>query len=331
MKISEIRQKSIKSIKSAFLSSGNESLRSQAETASLDVDLIISHFTGRDRTWVLFHRDFELDGGTEKKIASAVEKRKNGLPVAYITSHKEFYGLDFYVNPSVLIPKPDTEVLVDFAADEILDKYSSSFSKNLPLYIPLVCDMCAGSGCVGLSVLRELEKRFSALDGRGEEWAKTDNLPKFVLADLSLDALEVAKKNVQSLLSGDLRQRVRFVQSNLFEQIPFVFDVIVTNPPYVPHSQSVELLEDGRSEPLLALDGDVDGNGNPSGSDDGLALIRRLVPECYAHLSKNGVLLMETGEYNAEETAELFKKAGFRNVHIELDLSEKMRDVIGTK
>ena len=81
----------------------------------------------------------------------------------------------------------------------------------------------------------------------------------------------------------------------------------------------------------MALDGDVDENGNPSGSDDGLALIRRLVPECYAHLSKNGVLLMETGEYNAEETAELFKKSGFRNVHIELDLSEKMRDVIGTK
>ena len=334
MKISEIRQKSIKSIKSAFLSSGSESLKSQAETASLDVDVIISHFTGRDRTWVLFHRDFELDGETEKKIGAAVEKRKSGLPVAYITSHKEFYGLDFYVNPSVLIPKPDTEILVDFAVDEILDKYPASFSKNLPLYIPLVCDMCAGSGCIGLSVLKELEKRFSSQSGicsGGENFLKSENLPKIVLADLSLDALEVAKKNAQALLSGGLQRRVRFVQSNLFEQIPFVFDVIVTNPPYVPHSQSVELLTDGRSEPLLALDGDVDEDGNPSGSDDGLALIRRLVPECYAHLSKNGVLLMETGEYNAEETAELFKKAGFRNVHIELDLSEKMRDVIGTK
>ena len=333
MKISEIRQNSIKFIKSAFLSSGNESLKSQAETASLDVDVIISHFTGRDRTWVLFHRDFELDCEAEKKIWAAVEKRKTGLPVAYITSRKEFYGLDFYVNPSVLIPKPDTEVLVDFAVDEILDKYPSSFSKNLPLYIPLVCDMCAGSGCVGLSVLKELERRFSAQNGicGCADFLKAENLPKFVLADLSLDALEVAKKNAQSLLGGDLQRRVRFVQSNLFEQIPFVFDVIVTNPPYVPHSQSVELLTDGRSEPLLALDGDVDENGNPSGSDDGLALIRRLVPECYAHLSKNGVLLMETGEYNAEETAELFKKAGFRNVHIELDLSEKMRDVIGTK
>lgn len=332
MKISEIRQKSIKSIKSAFLSSGNESLKSQAETASLDVDLIISHFTGRERTWVLFHRDFELDGETEKKIEAAVERRKTGLPLAYITNRKEFYGLDFYVDPSVLIPKPDTEILVDFAVDEILDKYPASFSNNLPLYIPLVCDMCAGSGCVGLSILRELEKRFSSQNGiGGETILKSENLPKFVLADLSLDALEVAKKNAQSLLSDDLRRHVRFAQSNLFEQIPFVFDVIVTNPPYVPHSQSVELLTDGRSEPLLALDGDVDANGNPSGSDDGLALIRRLVPECYAHLSKNGVLLMETGEYNAEETAELFKKAGFRNVHIELDLSEKMRDVIGTK
>lgn len=328
MKISEIRQNSINSIKSAFLNSVNSSLKNQAETASLDTDLIISHFTGHDRTWVLFHRDFEIEDEILKKIESAVEKRKSGLPIAYITNSKEFYGLDFYVSPSVLIPKPDTEILVDFAVDEILDKYSLPFSKNYPVHIPLVCDMCAGSGCVGISILRELEKRLS---GQGDASVKPENLPELVFADLSLDALEVAKKNAQSILGDDLRQRVRFVQSNLFEQIPFVFDVIVTNPPYVPHSQSVELLTDGRGEPLLALDGDVDEIGNPSGSDDGLALIRRLVPECYSHLSKNGVLLMETGEYNAGETAEIFKKAGFRNVHIELDLSEKMRDVIGTK
>ena len=107
--------------------------------------------------------------------------------------------------------------------------------------------------------------------------------------------------------------------------------MIVTNPPYVPHSESVELLKDGRSEPLLALDGDVDLDGKPSGTDDGLGLIRQLVPQCYEHLNRNGVLIMETGEYNAEETAELFKLAGFRNVIIEYDMNEMMRDVVGIK
>jgi release factor glutamine methyltransferase len=93
----------------------------------------------------------------------------------------------------------------------------------------------------------------------------------------------------------------------------------------------VELLKDGRSEPLPALDGDVNEAGESSGSDDGLALIRRLVPQCYQHLNRNGVLIMETGEYNAEATAELFKQAGFRNIHIEYDMNEMMRDVVGVK
>lgn len=322
MKLSEIREKSIKSIKSTFLASKNGSLVNQAENASLDVDVILSFFLNKNRTWILFHRDFEIDEKTASQIENAVEKRKTGLPVAYITNHKEFYGRDFYVNESVLIPKPDTELLVDLAVDAILDKYKASEEKGAE-YIPLVCDMCAGSGCVGISILKELEKKI----------APASNLPKIMLVDLSYDALEVAKKNAENLLGDDeiLRSKIRFAQSNLFEQIPFTFDVIATNPPYVPHSESVELLKDGRNEPLLALDGDVDSNGNPSGTNDGLALIKRLVPQCYAHLSRNGDLIMETGEYNAEQTAKIFKDSNFRNVHIELDLSEKLRDVAGIK
>lgn len=321
MKLSEIREKSIQSIKSSFLSSGNESLKFQAETASLDVDLILSDFLKKDRTWILFHRDFEIDEKTAEKIEAAVEKRKTGLPIAYITNQKEFYGQNFYVNPSVLIPKPDTEILVDLAVDSLLDKYFSAREKGAS-FVPLVCDMCAGSGCVGISVFKELSKHSEI---------PAENLPKIMFADLSLSALEVAQKNAEKILKDELLSHVRFVQTNLFEQIPFTFDLIATNPPYVPHSESTALLADGRGEPLLALDGDVDEHGNSSGTDDGLAIIKRLVPQCYSHLSRNGVLIMETGEYNAQETAVLFKKSGFRNVHIELDLSQKMRDVVGVK
>lgn len=321
MKLSEIRQKSVQIIKSSFLSSENESLKFQAETAALDVDLILSHFLKKDRTWILFHRDFEIDEETAEKIEGAVKKRKTGLPIAYIINQKEFYGSNFYVNTSVLIPKPDTELLVDLSVDALLDKYFSAREKGAS-FVPLMCDMCAGSGCVGISVLKELSRHSEI---------HAENLPKIMFADLSLNALEVAKLNAKNLLDGDLLSRARFVQSNLFEQIPYTFDLISTNPPYVPHSESVALLTDGRGEPLLALDGDVDEAGNPSGSDDGLAIIKRLVPQSYVHLSRNGVLIMETGEYNAQETAELFKKTGFRNVRIELDLSQKMRDVVGIK
>lgn len=329
MKLSEIRQKSVQIIKSSFLSSRNESLKFQAETAALDVDLILSHFLKKERTWILFNRDFEIDEETAEKIESAVEKRKTGLPIAYITNQKEFYGRNFYVDSSVLIPKPDTELLVDLSVDALLDKYELARGKG-SFSIPLVCDMCAGSGCVGISILGEIKNRLFSDSNLPDGNFSAENLPKITFADLSSAALEVAELNAKNLLGG-LVSRTRFVQSNLFEQIPYVFDLISTNPPYVPHSESVELLTDGRGEPLLALDGDVDENGNPSGSDDGLALIKRLVPQCYSHLSRNGVLIMETGEYNAAETSEIFKSCGFRNVRIELDLSQKPRDVVGIK
>ena len=209
--------------------------------------------------------------------------------------------------------------------------------------IPTVCDMCTGSGCVGLSIaiLKKITTDYT-----------DEHRLSLTLVDISEKALAVARKNAERLLmtgeemsrnASDERSDVpkrtsnsylltpNFIRSNLFENIPHTFDLIVSNPPYVPHSESVELLKDGRSEPLLALDGDVDEYGEYDFTNDGLSLIRRLVPQCYEHLNRNGVLIMETGEYNAEETAELFKQAGFRNVRIEYDMNEMMRDVVGVK
>ncbi len=282
-------------------------------TPELDTTVLLQHITSFDKTHLLLNRDYELTAEQEADFFAAIEKRKTGFPIAYITGHKEFFGLDFYVTPDVLIPKPDTELLVELALDALEDKFLAK-----PGMIPTVCDMCTGSGCVGISVAKAFSEK------------NQENFPKFTLVDISEKALAVTKKNAERLLGASGRS-VHFVQSNLFENIPHTFDLIVTNPPYVPHSESVELLKDGRSEPLLALDGDVDLDGNSSGTNDGLGLIRRLVPQCYEHLNRNGVLIMETGEYNAEETAELFKQAGFRNVRIEYDMNEMMRDVVGIK
>jgi len=281
-------------------------------TPELDTAVLLQHITDFDKTHLLLNRDYELTQKQEADFLTAIEKRKTGLPVAYITGHKEFFGLDFYVTPDVLIPKPDTELLVELALDALEDKFRAK-----PDAIPTVCDMCTGSGCVGISVAKAFSDK------------NPENLPKFTLVDISEKALAVARKNAGRLISQ--KEMPHFIQSNLFENVLPTFDLIVTNPPYVPHSESVELLKDGRSEPLLALDGDVDEVGESSGTNDGLALIRRLVPQCYEHLNRNGGLIMETGEYNAEATAELFKQAGFRNVKIEYDMNEMMRDVVGVK
>ena len=285
----------------------------------LDVAVLLQHITGFDKTHLLLNRDYELTSEQEGDFQSAIERRKTGFPIAYITGHKEFFGLDFYVTPDVLIPKPDTELLVELALDALEDKFRAK-----PDMIPTVCDMCTGSGCVGLSIAKSLA-------------ISNEKSISITLVDISEKALDVARKNAERLLFSDKDScqkaiaHCSFLISNLFENIPHTFDLIVTNPPYVPHSESVELLKDGRSEPLLALDGDVDLDGKPSGSDDGLGLIRHLVPQCYEHLNPNGLLIMETGEYNALEAAELFKSAGFRNVKIEYDMNEMMRDVLGVK
>ena len=132
------------------------------------------------------------------------------------------------------------------------------------------------------------------------------------MVDISGPALEVAQKNADNLIPGNARSLIRFVQSNLFEMVPDKFDVILTNPPYIPSSMVDELLQDGRSEPRLALDGDVTDCGEKSSSTDGLDLIRRLLPEAEEHLNPLGSMIMETGEYNAESAAELAKELGFK-------------------
>ena len=295
-------------------------------TPALDTEVLLQFITGLDKTHLLLNRDLELSAEQENQFLNAIEKRKTGLPISYITGHKEFFGYDFFVSPDVLIPKPDTELLVELALAAIEDKF---ISRNNDFFLS-VCDMCAGSGCVGISILKEIPK-IAELAQNNKKTAPSDfkdNI-KMIFADISDKALQITKKNAENLLKDDFS--LHFVQSNLFENIPQSFDLIVTNPPYVPHLETIELLKDGRNEPILALDGDVSENGDWTGSEDGLSLIRRLVPQCYEHLNPNGILIMETGEYNATETADIFKASGFREIRIEKDMNEMPRDVIGVR
>lgn len=278
-------------------------------TPQLDADCILQWILHCDKTQLLLRRNELLTAAQEAAAQEAVATRWTGFPIAYITGSKAFFGNDFYVTPAVLIPKPDTELLVEQTIAAVRAAQAARPQEKIA-----VCDMCAGSGCVGISVLCALGGGIS-----------------LTLVDVSADALQVAQTNARRLLAPAVQDDVQFVQSDLFAHVPQTFLVIAANPPYVPHTQVRELLRDGRSEPLLALDGDVTERGEWSGTEDGLALIRRFVPQAYTHLADGGMLLVETGEYNARETAACFAQAGLKDIHIEKDLSGQLRNVIGRK
>ena len=300
---------------------------SLSPTPVLDTEVILQHVTGFDKTRLLLNRDSELSEGQKSAFMEAIGKRKTGLPVAYITNEKEFFGRNFYVDESVLIPKPDTETLIENAL-EIAEKIEKS--KTFGSEDFMICDLCSGSGCIGITFLKEIETRAPELHKKA----------KITFIDISQAALKITMLNAARIFSEDEISKARFFRSNLFETIDekfnenidakpgtnsateTKFDMILTNPPYIPSTEAKDLLKDGRSEPLLALDGL---------SDDGLGLIRNLIPQAYAHLNANGVMLMETGEYNAEEAAKLMKNASFRNVNIARDWAGMLRVVRGEK
>ena len=294
-------------------------------SAKLDAEVLLIYSLGFTKTELLLKREYEVPAKKEAWLRNAVARRATGLPIAYITGHKEFYGYDFIVTPDVLIPKPDTEILVERAVDVILSMMDARGENLLT-----VCDMCTGSGCIAIAVAKTLLE---------DERVPAEQLPKFTLADISESALDIARRNVTALL-GDrpdstlILSRFNFVRTNLFDAISeaIKYDVILSNPPYIPHTMVDELLQDGRSEPRLALDGDItiDGdratNDRGEPADDGLAIIRNLIPQAAAHLAPRGSILMETGEYNAEATAEFAEAAGF-NTEIHRDLEGQLRVV----
>lgn len=287
-----------------------------SQTPFLDAEIFLQEILCKDKTFILMNKNFTLNQSQEKKIFEWTSAREQGLAVAYIIGKKEFFGYDFFVNQNVLLPKADTEILVSRAIEIISEKIVANENRILT-----VCDMCAGSGCIALSVLRTLADC---------ERVPFERLPQFTMADISLDALSVAKKNAEILLHGKENSRVKFIQSNLFEAVPFSFDVILANPPYIPHEEARALLADGRGEPLLALDGDVSREGDFSGTNDGLEVARRLALEAKSHLAPNGFLLMETGEYNADAAADFLRLHKFCGVEILRDLEGQKRVVVAS-
>ncbi|MCR5290191.1 MAG: peptide chain release factor N(5)-glutamine methyltransferase [Treponema sp.] len=278
-------------------------------TPALDVDCLLEYVTHQDRTHLLLNRQNLLSDQQQHDFDAALAKRQTGLPIAYIVGHKEFYGYDFTVSPAVLIPKPDTELLVEHAIAEVASRCTHHTS-NIAFSL---LDVCTGSACIGISIIKQVAELY------GITGIQT------CLTDISNEALAIAKINAARLL--DTHAQVQFVQGDLLEHIQQEYPLIVTNPPYIPHDEVTELLRDGRGEPRLALDGDVGDNF----STDGLAIIRRLIPQVYEHLQQGGLFLIETGEYNAIPTADLMRQQGFKDVQTFCDLAGQLRLTQGRK
>jgi release factor glutamine methyltransferase len=273
-------------------------------TPSLDVDCLLCHILEKNRSWILAHQDESLDELNLKKLNSFIDQRKTGLPIAYIIEKKEFFGLEFFVNKNVLIPKPDTELLIEKAIEIIEQDFQNRISK--------VADVCTGSGCVFISIAKQFEN--------------TKNI-KYFSTDVCHKALEVAKINSQKILGQTFtEENVQFNLADLLDNVTEKFDMIVSNPPYVPRSIVNDLLLDGRREPPLALDGDACYiSTTDSNYGDGMSLIRPLIKQSYEQLNDGGIFLIETGEYNAHLTREYLQEIGFTDIITFDDLSGQPR------
>lgn len=287
----------------------------RSNTNLLDVDCILSYVAKVSKTYIFCHPEAEINENEYKKFLELIENRKKGLPVAYITGKKEFFGYDFIVSPDVLIPKPDTEVLVEKVLEvaeqitfekntKVANKAISSERKCLK-----VADICTGSGCVAIAVAKKLKEKNIEF--------------KMVATDISEKALNIAKEN--SRLNGC---DIEFVLGDLLE--PLIkkndqFDLIISNPPYVPNAVAQELLLDGRNEPILALDGDC------GETTDGTGIIRRLSGQLSNVLKKGGFVLMEAGEYNIETVHDVLQEKGFIQLEIFNDLSGMKRVIKGQR
>jgi release factor glutamine methyltransferase len=208
------------------LAEGLEKL-ADIETPFLDVTVLLAYALGISKEQLLASYPEEIPPSILKNYHSCLEKRLSGLPVSYILGKKEFYGLPFYVDERVLVPRPETETLIEAALEEL-----TFFADKRRLL-----DLCTGSGCVGITLAYLRPELF------------------VTASDISADALEVARINSRHLLSA----QPRLVESNLYEEIEGKFDLIVSNPPYLTSEENEEMQRRGRPEPAAALDGGTDG------------------------------------------------------------------------
>lgn len=268
---------------------GTKILTECCNVSWLDASVILGYVLGKERWHLVAHSEEILPTAIVDEYFCLINKRLSGMPVQYITGHQEFMSLNFFVDQSVLIPRPETEILVE----EVL-RVISTFPKEQIVYI---ADMGTGSGCIAISIAKSTE----------------NTLIKAV--DISEEALKVAGKNAQELGVAD---RIGFMRSDMFENITGEsFDIIVSNPPYISSEVIDGLQVEVREyEPNIALDG----------GRDGLDYYRRIITDGCGYLKPGGKMMFEIGCEQGEAIWELVNKSGYyKDFRIVKDLAGKNR------
>ena len=285
------------------------------EEASLDAWLLLEHVTGISRASYYADPDREMSPDEWRIYSELVGRRAERVPLQHITGTQEFMGLVFEVNEHVLIPRQDTEILVEQAL-AFIGRGKVPAAENSRTRI---LDMCTGSGCILLSVMhwaesyRQKALRRAGDTARGGE--KQDIIIEGTGADISPKALAVAEKNARRLgISAG------FVESDLFGAVRGKYGMIVSNPPYIRTDEIKDLQEEVRlHDPVIALDG----------REDGLYYYRRIVRESRSYLEEGGALLFEIGCDQAEAVSGLMSGAGFSEITVKKDLAGLDRVVSG--
>lgn len=262
------------------------------EEHDIDAWYLLEHVTGISRSQYYGYPDKEISQDEKEKYLECIKKRKEHIPLQHITGEQDFYGLNFMVNKNVLIPRQDTEVLVE----EVLTVINRKLKKK----DVNVLDMCTGSGCIILSILNYVDKNISCR-GTG--------------ADISLKALEVAENN-----SDRLNIEAEFICSDVFENINGKWDVIVSNPPYIRSDVIPTLSEEVKKyDPVIALDG----------MEDGLFFYKKIVKESVSYINDKGWLMFEIGHDQGQDVKKLMENAGYKDVYVKKDLAGLDRIVCG--
>lgn len=254
------------------------------EEAALDARLLLEHICHTNRNDLLAHGDRELGEDLCSVYFEGIARRESRVPLQHITGEQAFMGLAFEVNGHVLIPRQDTEILVEEAMRYLHDGMD-------------ILDLCTGSGCILLSLLHYS----NGCSGVG--------------TDLSGEALAVAERNGQRF-GGNYR----FIQGDLFEHVDGLFDMIVSNPPYIPTGEIAGLMEEVRvHEPLMALDG----------KEDGLYFYRKIAAQAGRYLRGGGYLFFEIGCEQAKDVKNIMEGEGFREITVIRDFAGLDRVVYG--
>lgn len=257
-------------------------LRDSTDTPRLEAEVLLAHTLGSTRAFLYAHPEHSLHPDQLADYQMLVERRARGEPLPYLTGHIEFFGLDFAVDDRVLIPRPETEVLVE-AALALIRRLSPYPSTPIALpgsaSRPALVDVGTGSGCIAITL------------------AVYAPQARIYVVDVSPDALAVARANARRHRVGT---HITFLQSDLLTDLPEAVDLIIANPPYIAREEWPDLLREVREyEPRLALDGGA----------DGLERIRQLLSQAPDHLRPEGAVLLEIGATQGPSVTGLARQA----------------------